>query len=183
MNWVADNAASLGMSTKSVMSMSLGGPLSSATNNAVNAVYNSGVTVVVAAGNEDQLASNVSPASAANAITVGAIGTNDARSVWSCSTPCASNYGSAVDIFAAGTNVLSSSIASDSATATLSGTSMGKSKPICPHVAGLAAYLIGLEGLSSPAAVTARIKALATTGRVTDLKGSPNLLAYNGNGA
>jgi oryzin len=50
-------------------------------------------------------------------------------------------------------------------------------------VAGLAAYLIGLEGLASPAAVTARIKALATTGRVTDLKGSPNLIAYNGNGA
>jgi oryzin len=124
MNWVADNAASLGLSRKSVMSMSLGGTLSTATNNAVNAVYNSGVTVVVAAGNENQLASNVSPASAANAITVGAIGQNDARSVWSSSA--ASNYGSAVDIFAPGTSVLSSSIASNSATATLSGTSMGK---------------------------------------------------------
>lgn len=108
------------------MSMSLGGPFSTATNNAANAVYNSGVTVVVAAGNEDQLASNVSPASAANAITVGAIGTNDARAVWVCPEPCASNYGAAVDIFAAGTDVLSAGIASTSATQSLSGTSMGK---------------------------------------------------------
>ncbi|CAG8949370.1 hypothetical protein HYFRA_00004997 [Hymenoscyphus fraxineus] len=178
MNWVATNAESLGMSTKSVMSMSLGGGFSQATNNAVNAVFNSGVTVVVAAGNEDQLASNTSPGSAANAITVGAIGQDDARSVWDCPQPCGSNYGSAVDIFAAGTDVLSAFIGSNTATRSLSGTSMA-----CPHVAGLAAYLISLEGLSSPTAVVNRIKALATTGRVTDLQGSPNLLAYNGNGA
>ncbi|EHK96957.1 Subtilisin-like protein [Glarea lozoyensis ATCC 20868] len=171
MNWVASNAQSLGVSRKSVMSMSLGGGYSAATNNAVNAVYNSGVTVVVAAGNENQLASNVSPASAALAITVGSIGQTDARSSFS-------NYGAAVDVFAPGAGVLSSYATSDTATATLSGTSMA-----CPHVAGLAAYLIGLEGLASPAAVTSRIKALATTGRVTDLQGSPNLIAYNGNGA
>jgi oryzin len=53
-----------------------------------------------------------------------------------------------------------------------------------PHVAGLAAYLIALEGLSTPAAVVARIKALATSGLITSAgSGSPNLIAYNGNGA
>jgi oryzin len=53
-----------------------------------------------------------------------------------------------------------------------------------PHVAGLAAYLIALEGLSTPAAVVARIKALATSGTITSPgSGSPNLIAYNGNGA
>jgi oryzin len=53
-----------------------------------------------------------------------------------------------------------------------------------PHVAGLAAYLITLEGLSSPAAVVNRIQALATSGKITNAgSGSPNLIAYNGNGA
>jgi oryzin len=52
-----------------------------------------------------------------------------------------------------------------------------------PHIAGLSAYLIALEGLSTPAAVVARIKALATSGKVTDVKGSLNLIGYNGNGA
>jgi len=51
----------------------------------------------------------------------------------------------------------------------------------CPHVAGLALYLQVLEGLTTPAAVTNRIKALATTGRITgSLSGSPNAFAFNG---
>jgi oryzin len=53
----------------------------------------------------------------------------------------------------------------------------------CPHVAGVAAYLITLEGLSSPGAVYNRLTALGTTGHVTDPMGSPNVIVYNGNGA
>lgn len=169
--WVATNAKSLGLTKKSVLSMSLGGGYSAATNNAVQSVISAGVTVVVAAGNENQNAANVSPASAPNAITVGATDRNDARASFS-------NFGSSVDIFAPGVSVLSSWIGSNSATNTISGTSMA-----CPHVAGLAAYLIALEGLATPAAVTSRIKALGLTGLVTSPgSGSPNLLAYNGNG-
>ena len=53
-----------------------------------------------------------------------------------------------------------------------------------PHVVGLALYLFALEGLASASAVTARIKALGTSGVVTSPgSGSPNLLAYNGNGS
>lgn len=53
-----------------------------------------------------------------------------------------------------------------------------------PHVAGLAAYLIVLEGLSTPAAVASRIVALASSGYIpAPGSGSPNLIAYNGNGA
>lgn len=49
-----------------------------------------------------------------------------------------------------------------------------------PHIAGLAAYLISRENLSSPAVVLNRMVALSTVGVVTDAKGSPNRLAYNG---
>lgn len=53
-----------------------------------------------------------------------------------------------------------------------------------PHVAGLAAYLIALEGLTTPASVLSRLVALSTTGKVTSAgTGSPNRIAYNGNGA
>ncbi|CZT03062.1 probable endopeptidase K [Rhynchosporium agropyri] len=165
--WVANNAGA-----KSVLSMSLGGGSSSAVNTAVRNTIAKGVTVVVAAGNDNKNAANYSPASEPLAITVGAIDINDNRATFS-------NFGSVVDIFAPGVNILSAWKGSNSATNTISGTSMA-----CPHVAGLAAYLIGLEGLSTPAAVQSRIKALATSGKVLSPgSGSPNSIAYNGNGA
>ncbi|KAG4434068.1 Subtilisin-like protease 2 [Cadophora sp. M221] len=165
--WVGNNAAA-----KSVMSMSLGGAASSSLNTAIRNTIAKGVTVVVAAGNNNANAANYSPASEPLAITVGAIDINDNRASFS-------NFGSVVDIFAPGVNVLSSWIGSNSATNTISGTSMA-----CPHVAGLAAYLIALEGLTTPASVQSRIKALGTTGKVISPgSGSPNLIAYNGNGA
>jgi oryzin len=52
-----------------------------------------------------------------------------------------------------------------------------------PHVAGLVAYLKGLGGLASPAATTQRIIELATTGQISDVRNSPNRIAYNGSGA
>ncbi|ATZ54237.1 Bcser1 [Botrytis cinerea B05.10] len=165
--WVATNGGA-----KSVLSMSLGGSYSAAVNSAVTSTVAAGVTVVVAAGNDNTNAANTSPASTPNAITVGAIDSNDARASFS-------NYGAVLDVFAPGVNVLSSWIGSTSATNTISGTSMAT-----PHVAGLAAYLIALEGLSTPAAVVARIKALATANLITSPgSGSPNLIAYNGNGS
>lgn len=52
-----------------------------------------------------------------------------------------------------------------------------------PHIVGLSIYLMALEGLETPADVTSRIKELATEGVLTNVRGSPNALAYNGNGA
>jgi oryzin len=98
--------------------MSLGGGFSSATNSAVRSAYNQGVTVVVAAGNDNANAANYSPASEASAITVGAIDINDNRATFS-------NYGSILDVFAPGVNVLSSWIGGTTATRSISGTSMG----------------------------------------------------------
>lgn len=104
---------------------------------------------------------------------MGAIGAGDTKASFS-------NFGALVDIFAPGVNVQSVGIETTSSTATLSGTSMAS-----PHVAGLAAYLMALEGLDTPAQVVARIKALAETTGAT-VKGADRpttkLIAYNGNG-
>lgn len=127
---------------------------------------------MVAAGNDAANAASYSPASAANAVTVGAIDSDWAQAYYS-------NYGAVLDVYAPGSAILSAWIGSNTATNTISGTSMAT-----PHVTGLALYLIALEGLSTPAAVIARIKALATSGEITDIgTGSPNLIIYNGNGA
>ncbi|KFY16913.1 hypothetical protein V492_01021 [Pseudogymnoascus sp. VKM F-4246] len=155
----------------SVLSMSLGGSFSAALNSAVESTISAGVTVVVAAGNDGADASDYSPASAENAITVGATDSSDNRAEFS-------NYGTVLDVFAPGVDVKSAWIGSSSASNTISGTSMAT-----PHVAGLAAYLIGLGGLSSPADVAAKIKEVGTPDVVQDPKGSINLVAYNGNGA
>lgn len=51
-----------------------------------------------------------------------------------------------------------------------------------PHVAGLALYLMALEGLTTPAATIARVKALGTSGLITGLRtDTVNLFTYNGN--
>nr|ABF72192.1 cuticle-degrading serine protease [Dactylella sp. 'varietas'] len=166
MNWVAQN----GKANKDVASMSLGGGKSAAVNSAVDAIYAAGITVVVAAGNENRDASLVSPASAPKAITVAAMDKTNTRAYFS-------NFGTLIDIWAPGVDVLSAWIGSNTATRTISGTSMA-----CPHVAGLAAYLISASSSGlSPAAVDAKIKSLALSDVVKDPKGSPNKLAYNGN--
>ncbi|KAH9996192.1 peptidase S8/S53 domain-containing protein [Xylariaceae sp. FL0662B] len=169
-NWAVNDITSKGRESRSAVSMSLGGGFSSAFNNAVNSAYSAGVLSVVAAGNDATNAANTSPASAANALTVGAI-----DSSWRIATY--SNYGSVLDIFAPGTSVLSAWIGSNSATNTISGTSMAT-----PHVTGLALYLQAYEGLSTPAAVIARIKALATAGSISGVpSGTVNSILYNGN--
>lgn len=152
--------------------MSLGGGFSATLNSAVNNAVAAGVVFGVAAGNDGLNASNYSPASAASAITVGATQSGNGKASYS-------NFGAVLDIFAPGTDITSAWIGSNSATNTISGTSMAT-----PHVVGVAAYLIALEGLSSPAAVIARLTALAGSGLVTNPgSGSPNRLLYNGNGA
>ncbi|KAJ4118943.1 proteinase B [Fusarium equiseti] len=173
-NWAVNDIVSKNRASRSVINMSLGGPSSQTWATAINAAYSQGVLSVVAAGNGDENgrplpASGQSPANVPNAITVAAADSN-----WR--TASFTNYGPEVDVFGPGVNIQSTWYTSNSATNTISGTSMA-----CPHVAGLALYLQALENLNTPAAVTNRIKSLATTGRITgSLSGSPNAFAFNG---
>jgi subtilisin family serine protease len=162
-DWVTNNHIN-----PAVANMSLGGGASSALDTAVNNLANSGVPIAVAAGNSNTDACTTSPARAANAITVGATTTSDARASFS-------NFGACLDIFAPGSGILSSWFSSDTATATLSGTSMAS-----PHVAGVAALYKQFSPGASAATTRNAIVNGSTTNHVTNAgTGSPNRLLYS----
>lgn len=161
-DWVAANAVK-----PAVANMSLGGGANTAVDQAVNNAVAAGVVFGVAGGNSNANACNYSPARAANAITVGATTSSDARASYS-------NYGSCLDIFAPGSSITSSWYTSSTATNTISGTSMAT-----PHVVGAAALVLGATPSATPAQVAATLTGNATTGVVTSPgTGSPNLLLY-----
>ncbi|KAG2010560.1 serine protease, variant 2 [Coprinopsis cinerea AmutBmut pab1-1] len=97
----------------SIASLSFGGGATSALDNAVVSLINSGVHVVVAAGNSNTNASNVSPARVPAAITVGAVDITDTKTA-------TSNWGPAVDVFAPGQNIRSAWASGDSVRSYLS---------------------------------------------------------------
>ncbi len=148
-----------------VVNMSLGGGTSTALDNAVNATVAAGITMVVAAGNDNSNACNFSPARAANAITVGSTTSSDSRSSFS-------NFGNCLDIYAPGSSITSTWFTSNSATNTISGTSMAS-----PHVAGVVALYLDDNPNASPSQIQSAIESAASVNKVSDARpGSPNLL-------
>ncbi|KXJ96263.1 subtilisin-like serine protease precursor [Microdochium bolleyi] len=168
MNYVATDSKTRSCPKGSVANMSLGGGFSQAVNDAAAALTNAGVFLAVAAGNSNANASTFSPASAPSACTVGATTSADVKSSFS-------NYGALVDILAPGTSITSTW--KGGATNSISGTSMAS-----PHIAGLAAYLLTLEGARTPDALCSRLKSIATTGAITGFpSGTTSALGFNGN--
>ncbi|KAB5583627.1 peptidase S8/S53 domain-containing protein [Coniochaeta sp. 2T2.1] len=170
MNYVTTDSKTRSCPNGTVANMSLGGGTSTAINSAAKAMVSAGVFLAVAAGNDNVNAANTSPANEPSVCTVGATTSADARASYS-------NYGSAVDIFAPGTNILSTWNTGTSATNTISGTSMAT-----PHIAGLGAYLLTLLGKKTPAALCAYIVSTAQSGILSGIpSGTVNKLAFNGN--
>ena len=161
-DWVTSHHTS-----KAVANMSLGGSPSTALDNAVRNSIASGVVYAIAAGNSNRNACNFSPARTAEAITVGATTSTDARASYS-------NKGSCLDLFAPGSSITSAWYTSNTATNTISGTSMAT-----PHVAGVAALYLQSHN-ATPEQVRNAIVGAATANVVGNPgKDSPNLLLYS----
>jgi subtilisin family serine protease len=163
-DWVTANHIS-----PAVANMSLGGGASTALDTAVQNSINSGVTYAIAAGNDYGVdACTESPGRVAAALTVGSTTSVDAKSDFS-------NIGTCLDLFAPGSSIVSAWYTSDTATNTISGTSMAT-----PHVTGVAALYLQNNTIASPATVANAIITTATTGRLTGIgTGSPNRLLYS----
>lgn len=155
-----------------VANLSLGAVKNKVLNMAIEAAVDTGLVVVVAAGNSNVNACMTSPASADSAITVGAIDDHfDSISSFS-------NWGECVDIFASGTAVHSVNARNTERSQVLSGTSMS-----APIISGLAANLLS-EGVP-PASVKDTIIELSTKKKIPRSslffkKRTPNRIAYNG---
>lgn len=177
--WAVNDVVSRGAQATSVFSMSLGVRSDSTVlDDAVAEAYNQGILSVVAAGNENAPIGNTAPARLAESLTVGMTQADRGR-VNIMTDIYGSNFGPEMDVFAPGRNIVSASNLADDGVATKTGTSMAT-----PLVAGLVCYLRALEdGLGSPEAVVARILELAQKDVVGDVRGSPNVLVYNGSGA
>lgn len=163
-DWVTANRVS-----PAAANMSLGGGYSATLNQAVARAVAAGVTFAVAAGNSTADACNSSPSSEPSAITVGATDINDGFAYFS-------NFGSCVDINAPGVNITSDWYSSNTATNTISGTSMAS-----PHVAGAAALYLSANPSASPAEVASALTSNATPGAISSVPaGTANLLLYTG---
>jgi subtilisin family serine protease len=148
-----------------VANMSLGGGLNSSLNTAATNLANSGIFLAVAAGNENQNACNVSPASAAGVFTTAASTSSDAKASYS-------NWGSCVEGYAPGSSITSTWI--NSGTNTISGTSMAS-----PHVAGVAALYKGAFGDAASSTIVTWIINNSTSGVISgNPTGTPNRLLY-----
>jgi subtilisin family serine protease len=166
-DWVSGNRIA-----PAVANMSLGGAASATLDNAVRNLIAQGVSVVIAAGNSNADACNSSPGRVAEGITVAATDSADARASFS-------DFGSCVDVFAPGVNIVSASYQSDTGSATLSGTSMSS-----PHVTGAVARYVAVNQSATAAQVQSALTAAATPGVVGNPgTGTPNRLLYvNPNG-
>ena len=149
-----------------VANMSLSTAASDLLDDAVRASIAAGITYVVAAGNDGADACDFSPARVPEAITVGATTRDDLRLL-------GSNHGQCVDLYAPGTGIRSTYNRSDTDTSSMTGTSAA-----APHVAGIAALLIGQRPDMLPGSVADLVITGATRVDTPFLPDGNDRLAY-----
>jgi subtilisin family serine protease len=161
--WVINNHVK-----PAVINLSIQGGMSAALNEQVKAAVNAGITVVVAAGNSTNDACSFSPASAPEAITVGATDISDFEASFS-------NFGPCVDLYGPGVNILSASYLNDTDSTLKSGTSMSS-----PHVAGVAALLLERVPTALPSDIAATLVNSSVPKTISGLSNNtPNYLLQN----
>ncbi|HSN10558.1 MAG TPA: S8 family peptidase [Propionibacteriaceae bacterium] len=161
-DWIASNRAP---GAPAVANLSLGGPSSGGTSSldtALQGLINSGVDVVVAAGNSGADACTDDPAALPDAITVAAVDQNHVEPSWS-------NYGSCVDLYAPG---VSDVVAVMDSTSTSIGLESGTSFS-APLTSATVALILHDHPSWSPAQVRSELMTQALNGLVTGQKGSP----------
>ena len=167
-NWVTGNHQA---GQPAVANMSLGGGASSALDTAVRNSIADGVSYAVAAGNGNALgiaqnACNSSPARVAEAMTISATDSSDRKASWA-------NYGNCVDWFAPGVSITSAWYNSNTATRTISGTSMAT-----PHTAGVAALYLQSNPSATASSVRTALFNRTTKGIVTSSSTTNNHLLF-----
>ncbi|HEX9919820.1 MAG TPA: S8 family peptidase, partial [Pyrinomonadaceae bacterium] len=165
MDWVATNSIKPAVANLSFITSTPNDALDLAVRNLIA----SGVTTVVAAGNNNLDAGTRSPARVTEAITVAGTDKFDNRAQLS-------NFGSVVDVFAPGVEITSASSVDDASINIRTGTSSA-----APYVAGLVARYLSSRPGDQPDAVSQAIRNAATPDKVINPgAGTPNLLAYAG---
>jgi subtilisin family serine protease len=165
-DWVTGNAQK-----PAVVNLSLGGILNSDLDEAIKRSSASGITYVIAAGNDGGTDSCLrSPANLGKdtTITVGASTAKDEVAGFS-------NQGACVSLFAPGAGILSSWMDSDTSSKVLDGTSMA-----APYTSGVAALYLEQNPASAPAAVRTALIAASTNGSLSKVQnGTTNRLLYS----
>lgn len=160
-DWVTANHRS-----PAVANLSLGSAAAPILDTAVERSIRSGVTYVVAGGNNGGDACAMSPGKLKDVITVGATDNSDSRPSWS-------NYGSCIAMFAPGVSVSSADYYSDVSLASWNGTSVA-----APMVSGAVALYLQGHPTASPATVRSAIVGNTTGNVVSNTSGSANKLLY-----
>jgi len=150
-----------------VVNMSYGGTGGNAACTAIAAASSAGVVFVAAAGNSNADVRSFYPANCPTVIAVGSTTSTNARSSFS-------NWGDGIDVYAPGSSIVSCGISSDTASSTLSGTSMAS-----PHVCGVAALIVGDNPSWGVEEVRKELIDTATLNQISDPRG-PNRLAFRG---